>query len=167
MFSFQNVLTEWYRRVNGLLKGTRPGPFWWPAKVNIKLLDHEDRLLDLVRLMPRLRIVTVILGPCSRSGYKDLDDLAEEVSKVRKNTCLRIRYVDEAGHQDAAVKIPNCDYEVSNKLYQKHQEFEAIRLVDSASLQFYEWTKWLIWLGLNLVLWMVVIWILFRLVFGI
>lgn len=167
MFSFQNVLTEWYRRINGLLTGTRPGPFWWPSKINVKLLDHEDRLLDVVRLMPRLRIVTVILGPCSRSGYKDLDELAEEVSGVRKNTCLRIRYVDQEGREDAVVRMPNCDYEVSNKLYVKHQEFEAIRRVDGVSLRFLEWTKWLIWLGFNLLLWLIVARVLFLLALGV
>lgn len=165
-FSFQKSVTRWTGRADSFVRDTRPGPLWWPSKEPVRLQDHEDRLLDIVEMMPNLRVVSVVLGPFSRTGYRRLDDLATNISGGRRRTSLEIHYVDEDGREDASLRVPNCDRDTPNKIEEEHEKFEALRRVDGASLQFCEWTKWLIWVALNLVMWLAVLRVFFWLVLG-
>ena len=164
-FSFQTTLTNWFQGVDHFLKNTRPGPFWWPAKTASKFCDAEDRFLDIIKMLPNLHDITVILGPCSRLGYRNLDSLLLEISRIRKNISFVLQYVDENGFEDAYLHAKDCDYEISNNMSGKYEEFEAIRRVDGTSLQFFEWTKWIFWIGLNLILWVFILRLLFFVVF--
>lgn len=160
-FSFQRVLTSWTKRVTSNLDGRRPGPFWWPASKFVMLADHESRLSDILEFFPQLRLVSVELGPNSRSGYKKLDDLLAEISEIRPNVGLKIHYVSKSGKEDAALDIKDCDYELSNNLVRKHEEFEAIRRVDIVSIRCAEWMKWMILMVGNILLWIGILKFLF------
>ena len=98
-------------------------------------------------------------------GYKNLDDLILSISKIRKSVTFVVQYVDEAGFEDAYLHTKDCDYEISNVMSRKYEEFEAIRRVDGTSLQFFEWIKWILWISLNLVLWFFILRLLFYVVF--
>ncbi len=164
-FSFQTTLTTWFQGLDQFFKNTRPGPFWWPSKTASRFCDREDRFLNIIETLPNLHNITVIMGPCSRMGYKNLDNLILAVSQIREKVSLVIQYVDEDGFEDAYLHIKDCDYELSNTMANKYEEFEAIRRVDGTSLQFFEWTKWILWVGLNLILWVFILRLLFYVVF--
>ena len=164
-FSFQTTLTTWSQGLDQFFKNTRPGPFWWPSKTASRFCDREDRFLNIIETLPNLHNITVIMGPCSRMGYKNLDNLILAVSKIREKVSLVIQYVDEAGFEDAYLHIKDCDYELSNTMASKYEEFEALRRVDGTSLQFFEWAKWILWVGLNLILWVFILRLFFYVVF--
>lgn len=164
-FSFQTSLTAWFQGLDQFLKNTRPGPFWWPFKTVSKFCDKEERFLRIIRMLPNLHNITVIMGPCSRMGYKNLDNLIFSISKIRKHVSFVLQYVDEAGYEDAYLHSKDCDYEISNNISNKYEEFEAIRRVDGTSLQFFEWLKWILWISLNLILWVFLLRLLFYVVF--
>jgi len=163
--SFQTTLTTWFQGVEQFLKNTRPGPFWWPSKTASKFCDNQERFLAILEMLPNLHNVTVIMGPCSRMGYKNLDDLMLEISDIHKNVSLILQYVDQNGYEDSYLHAKNCDYEISSRLSRSYEESEAIRRVDGTSLHFFEWAKWIFWISLNLILWIFLLRILWLIVF--
>ncbi len=164
-FSFQASLTAWFQQVDQFFKTTRPGPFWWPARTPSKFCEAEPRFLSIVSLLQNLGNITVIMGPCSRMGYKNLDSLMEQIHKVRDKVTLVLQYVDEDGIEDAYLEIEDCEYLITSQLSGKYEEFEAIRRVDGTSLQFFEWIKWIFWISLNLLLWVLILRLLWFVIF--
>ena len=164
-FSFQASLTAWFQQVDQFFKNTRPGPFWWPARTPSKFCEAETRFLSIVSLLQNLGNITVIMGPCSRMGYRNLDNLMEQIHKVREKVTLVLQYVDEDGIEDAYLEIEDCEYLITRQLSGKYEEFEAIRRVDGTSLQFFEWIKWIFWISLNLLLWVLILRLLWFVIF--
>ncbi len=163
--SFQTSLTAWFQGIDHFFKNTRPGPLWWPSKTASKFSDNQERFLAILEILPNLQNVTVILGPCSRMGYKNLDNLMLEISDTHKNISLILQYVDQNGYEDAYLHAKNCDYEITGRLSRSYEEFEAIRRVDGTSLHFFEYAKWIFWISLNLILWIFLLRILWLIVF--
>ncbi len=163
--SFQTSLTAWFQGVEQFFKNTRPGPFWWPSKTASKFCDSQERFLAILGMLPNLHNVTVIMGPCSRMGYKNLDSLMSEISHTHKNISLILQYVDQNGYEDAYLHAKNCDYEISHSLSRNYEESEAIRRVDGTSLHFFEYAKWIFWISLNLILWIFLLRILWLIIF--
>ena len=162
---FQTSLTAWFQGIEQFFKNTRPGPLWWPSKTASKFCDSQERFLAILEMLPNLHNVTVIMGPCSRMGYKNLDNLMSEISNTHKNISLILQYVDQNGYEDAYLHAKNCDYEISHSLSRNYEESEAIRRVDGTSLHFFEYAKWIFWISLNLILWIFLLRILWLIVF--